>query len=98
MDISNNILIGGREDSYEIRNYKDGIYRKKIKDQEIRVELDHRSESVGRKNRDAELSKIPSMLIVGDKEIEAGKVAVRRYGEGDRGQLELKDIIKEINN
>ncbi len=62
----------------------------------IRVEIDDRSESVGRKIRDAELQKIPYMLIVGNKEIEAEKVAVRKYGEGDLGQLELEKIINNI--
>lgn len=62
----------------------------------IRAELDDRSESVGRKIRESELQKIPYMLIVGDKEIEAGKVAVRRYGEGDKGQMDVADIIKDI--
>lgn len=62
----------------------------------VRADLDHRSESIGRKIRDAEMQKIPYMLIVGDKEIDAKKVAVRKYGEGDRGQADTGDIIKQI--
>jgi len=68
-----------------------------LKNKEIRAEIDHRSESVGRKIRDAELQKIPYMLIVGDKEITAKKVAVRKFGKGDRGQFSLDKIIKEIS-
>ncbi len=52
-----------------------------------RVELDERSESVGRKIRDAELRKIPYMLIVGDREAEQGSVSVREHGGGDAGTL-----------
>jgi threonyl-tRNA synthetase len=68
-----------------------------LRSQGIRVEIDDRSETIGKKIREGELQKIPYMLIIGDKEIEAKKVSVRKYGEGDRGQFELKDLIKEIN-
>jgi threonyl-tRNA synthetase len=75
-------------------------YAKKIEkelvEKDIRVEIDDRSESVGRKIRDAEMQKIPYMLIVGDKEIETSKVAVRKYAEGDKGQLETKELIDQI--
>ena len=70
---------------------------KELKDKEVRAEIDQRSESVGRKIRDAEMQKIPYMLIVGDKEIKAKKVAVRKYGEGDIGQKNINEIIKEIS-
>ncbi len=49
----------------------------------LRVEVDTRSEKTGRKIRDAEVEKIPVMLIVGRKEAEAGTVSVRRHGLGD---------------
>lgn len=62
----------------------------------IRAEIDERNESIGRKIREAELRKIPYMLVTGDKEIVNNKVAVRKYGEGDKGQMEVEDIIKEI--
>jgi threonyl-tRNA synthetase len=51
----------------------------------VRAEFDERSESVGRKIRDAELRKIPYMLVVGDREVEAGEVSVRAHGGGDTG-------------
>jgi threonyl-tRNA synthetase len=63
----------------------------------IRVEIDIRNETIGRKIREAEIQKIPYMLIVGDKEIATNKVAIRKYGEGDIGQKSLDIIIKEIS-
>jgi threonyl-tRNA synthetase len=62
----------------------------------VRVELDDRSESVGRKIRDAELSKVPYMLVVGDKELEAAGVSVRRHGEGDLGLMPLSASADRI--
>lgn len=70
----------------------------KLSGARIRVELDDRIESVGRKIRDGEMQKIPYMLIIGDKEIEADKVAVRRYGEGDKGQRSIEAIVREIES
>lgn len=67
-----------------------------LKSKNIRVELDDRNESMGKKIREAELQKISYMLIVGDKEIEANKVAVRKYGEGDKGLMVVSELIKEI--
>jgi len=75
-------------------------YAKKVYDTlfdaEVRVELDDRTESVGKKIREAEMQKIPFMLVIGDKEVEAGMVALRKYKEGDLGQFEVKEIIDQI--
>jgi threonyl-tRNA synthetase len=63
----------------------------------VRCRLDTRTESVGRKIRDAELAKIPYMLVVGDEEVEAGRVAVRSHTEGEVGKLavgEFSDRVK----
>jgi threonyl-tRNA synthetase len=65
---------------------------------EIRALVDERSEKTGRKIRDAELNKIPYMLIVGEKEEAEGTVSVRKQGEGDLGTYTIenfKDIIYE---
>jgi threonyl-tRNA synthetase len=62
----------------------------------IRAEVDDRTESVGRKIRDGELRKVPLMLVVGDKEQEAGTVAVRRHREGDQGTSTVADLIGAI--
>src|SRR4051794_9589347 len=64
----------------------------------LRAEVDERTESVGRKIRDAELHKAPYMLVVGDKEAEGGVVAVRRHREGDIGAMpvaELRSLLLE---
>ena len=80
------------------------IYTEKVlhllENSEIRALVDNRSEKTGRKIRDAEVSKIPFMLIVGEKEEKEGIVSVRRHGEGDLGTYSVEDftalIKKEI--
>jgi threonyl-tRNA synthetase len=62
----------------------------------LRAEVDDRTESVGRKIRDAELQKVPYMLVVGDREAEEGTVAVRRHGEGDEGTVALSDFVERL--
>jgi threonyl-tRNA synthetase len=69
---------------------------KKLSKEGIRAELDDRNESIGKKIREAEVQKISFMLVIGDKEIEAKKVAVRQYGKGDRGIMALEDLVSEI--
>lgn len=77
-------------------------YAKKIEAElareEIRVETDERTESIGKKIRDAQMQKVPYMLIVGDKEKEAGKVALRTYKEGDKGQVDLEEVISQLKS
>ncbi|MCU0449668.1 MAG: threonine--tRNA ligase [Bernardetiaceae bacterium] len=60
-----------------------------LQEADVRGFLDNRDEKIGRKIRDAEVSKVPYMLIVGEKEQAEGKVAVRRKGEGDLGSMDL---------
>ena len=67
-----------------------------LREQEIRVELDARSESIGRKIRDAELRKIPYMLVLGEREAADGTVAVREHGGGDRGSLPISEFAAEV--
>jgi threonyl-tRNA synthetase len=62
----------------------------------LRVRVDDRTESVGRKIRDAELAKVPYMLVVGDREAEAGAAALRRHREGDLGTVELGEIASRL--
>lgn len=69
---------------------------KQLEDLDIRVELDNRNEKIGYKIREAQMQKIPYMLIVGDKEIENNAVAVRDRKEGDRGSMSLDDFISNI--
>jgi threonyl-tRNA synthetase len=71
-----------------------------LKDSDICGLIDFRDEKIGRKIRDAEIKKIPYMLIVGEKEAAEGKVSVRKHGQGDLGSMTIEEfkqqIIKEI--
>jgi len=71
-----------------------------LKDSDICGLIDFRDEKIGRKIRDAEIKKIPYMLIVGEKEANEGLVSVRKHGQGDLGSMTIeefkKQIIKEI--
>ena len=79
-------------------------YAKKVSDElnnsDIRGLIDFRDEKIGRKIRDAEVKKIPYMLIIGEKEMAEGKASVRKHGEGDLGEMTLQEfselLIKEI--
>jgi threonyl-tRNA synthetase len=64
-----------------------------LQEEDIRGYVDHRDEKIGRKIRDAEVNKLPLMLIVGEKEAEEGKVSVRRKSEGDLGSMTLEEFI-----
>lgn len=68
----------------------------RLNDEGFRVAIDQRNEKVGYKIREAQLKKIPYMLIVGDKEVESGQVAVRHRGEGDLGTEDLENLIMRI--
>ena len=75
-------------------------YSEKLKEQfdklNLRVELDEREEKIGYKIREAQLQKIPYMLIVGDKEVEANAVGVRSRKDGDIGAMSVEDFINKI--
>jgi len=62
----------------------------------VRAELDARTESVGRKIRDAELRKIPYMLVVGDREAERGSASLREHRAGDVGEVAVDDLAQRI--
>jgi threonyl-tRNA synthetase len=65
---------------------------------DIRASVDERNEKIGRKIRDAEVTKIPYMLIVGEKEMESGSLSVRRHGQGDLGTLTKEEFVQLIEN
>lgn len=67
-------------------------------EEEISSSIDERAEKIGRKIRDAELKKVPFMLIVGEKEAEQGGVAVRRKGEGDLGTIPVEEFVSLVKN
>ncbi len=62
----------------------------------LRAELNNKSERIGQKIREAEVQKIPYILIVGKKEVENSTVAVRKHGKGDIGAMQLKDFLNVI--
>lgn len=77
-------------------------YSKKVKTefekQGLRVELDDRNEKIGYKIREAQLEKVPYMLVIGDKEVEGNKVAVRSRKEGDMGAISVEEFISNIKH
>lgn len=75
--------------------YANDIKEKMQKDM-IRVDVDDRSEKIGYKIREAQLSKVPYMLVVGDKEAEENKVSVRDRKDGDIGQMNVDEFIEKI--
>ncbi len=67
-----------------------------LRDSGLRVSVDERSESVGRKIRDAELARAPYMVVVGDKEQESGKVAPRSHEQGELGEMEVNKLVERL--
>lgn len=61
---------------------------------DVRAHIDGRAEKIGRKIRDAEVAKIPYMIIIGEKEVENGVVSIRRHGKGDVGQMPIEDFMR----
>ncbi|GAB4260128.1 threonine--tRNA ligase [Thermincola ferriacetica] len=68
----------------------------RLKEKGVRVEVDARNEKIGYKIREAQVEKVPYMLVVGDKEMENGTVAVRKRGEGDKGAVNADDFVALI--
>jgi threonyl-tRNA synthetase len=75
-------------------------YSKKVlhllNNSEIRAQIDDRNEKAGKKIRDAELKKVPFMLVVGEREEAEGSVSVRRHGQGDLGPQKIEDFIRLV--
>ena len=69
----------------------------KLSAQGFRVEVDGRNEKIGKKIREAQLDKIPYMLVVGDRDMEAGTVSVRHRAEGDLGAMSLEDFTAMLH-
>jgi threonyl-tRNA synthetase len=78
--------------SEKYEDYANDLYLE-MQEYDIRGYVDHRDEKIGRKIRDAEVNKLPIMLIVGEKEQENGEVSVRRKGEGDLGSMKVNDFV-----
>ncbi len=80
-----------------VKDYTDEIYQK-LFDAGIRVEKDYRSEKIGYKIRQAQLQKIPYMLVIGDKEAAEGTISVRTRAGGDEGAMSLDEFMAKIKN
>lgn len=86
----------------KIMNINDSILpyalkvKEKLESHGFRVEVDDRNEKIGKKIREAQLAKIPYMLILGEKEMENGNICVRSRSGGDLGNMELDEYIKEL--
>ena len=63
----------------------------------FRVEIDERNEKIGYKIRNAEMQKVPFMIVLGDKEVETENLSIRHKGEGDLGQMDLQSLIALLN-
>jgi threonyl-tRNA synthetase len=70
--------------------------RDRLRERDLRVEVDARGESVGRRIRDGELDKVPYLLVVGDKEVEAATASVRARHGGDRGAVTIEELAAEL--
>ncbi|MBP6022892.1 threonine--tRNA ligase [Ferruginibacter sp.] len=68
----------------------------KLKNADIRVEIDDRNEKIGKKIRDTELARVPYMLVIGEKEMNEGVAAIRRQGKGDLGVKSIDEFIAAI--
>jgi threonyl-tRNA synthetase len=71
---------------------------KLLNNSEIRALIDDRNEKAGKKIRDAELMKVPFMLVVGEREETEGSVSVRRHGRGDLGPQKVEDFIRLVHD
>ena len=80
-----------------VLDYAESI-KQKLMDEKIRVEIDSRQEKIGYKIREAELQKVPYMLILGNEEKEAKNISVRSRDKGDLGKIKLDDFIESLKN
>src|SRR2546423_12401412 len=83
--------------SEKTADYARQVYERLL-NEELRVELDNRDDKIGAKIRDAQLEKVPYMLVVGAKEAEAGAVAVRSRERGDEGAVPLEQFVSRIKS
>ena len=68
-----------------------------LKNNEIRALLDDRNETIGKKIRESELSKIPYMIIIGEKEAKNNTISLRKHKIGDLGTIKIDELIEKIN-
>jgi len=73
------------------------LVKEQLTNKGVRVEIDERQEKIGKKIREAELSKVPYMLVVGEKEMNENKLSIRRQGKGDAGSQSVEEFINNIS-
>ncbi len=83
--------------SEKYQDYAENVL-KFLNNSDIRTLIDERAEKIGRKIRDAELKRIPYLIIVGEKEAENNTISVRRQGEGDKGSMSLAEFIELVSS
>ncbi len=83
--------------SEKFHDYAQKVF-KELEAEDILGFMDQRDEKIGRKIRDAEVQKVPFMLIVGEKEQEEGKISVRRHGQGDVGSITVEEFIAHFRS
>jgi len=81
--------------SEKYQDYAQQVFDR-LQEAELRGSIDNRDEKIGRKIRDAEIAKVPYMLIVGEKEQENGIVSVRKHGEGDVGSMPVDAFVRSF--
>lgn len=69
---------------------------RRFKDEDIRVEVDDRNESIAKKVRDAQVEKIPYMVIIGESEVKKGSISVRARSGEDRRDLNLEEFLEKL--
>ena len=83
--------------SEKYQNYAEKVLQF-LNNSDIRAQIDDRNEKTGKKIRDAELAKIPFMLVVGEREEADGTISVRKHGQGDLGPQQLEDFARFITD
>ncbi len=78
--------------SEKFEDYANEVFLE-LQENDIRGYIDHRAEKIGRKIRDAEVNKVPMMVIIGEKEQEEGKISIRKKGEGDLGSFTIAEFV-----
>jgi len=82
--------------SDKFMDYAESV-RKQLKAAGVRVSIDDRHEKIGKKIRDTELLRVPYMLVIGEKEVNEGKISIRRQGKGDSGAVPVAEFIQVIS-
>merc|ERR1712000_595694 len=82
--------------SEKYHEYAKSLYSQ-LQEKDIRGIIDEIDEKIGKKIRDAEIKKIPFMLIVGEQEAADGTVSLRAHGKGDQGSMKIEEFVKFFN-